>query len=752
MNPLHRQFRIQANGLSLSVLFLVFALASPALSQEKITFDDHAKPILMQRCSSCHNSQKREGDLDVTNFTNLMQGGGSGAVIEPQDSGGSYLYKLITHEDSPEMPPSGTKIPDPEIQMIAKWIDMGALENKGSKARKPKPKLNMAMSESPNAKPDVMPMPLKMPLEPVSKFSRPAVTAIATSPWAPITAVASPKQILLYNTQTLQLKGIIPLREEVAHWMRFSRNGEYLLAGGGKDGASGQATLYNVITGEEITSIGEELDAVLAADISPNLEYVAIGGPNKLVKLFSIDGTLISEIKKHTEWVTAIEFSPDGKYFATGDRNGGLFVWEADSGNEVFTLKAHTKSITGISWRQDGKIVASSSEDMSVRVWELNNGRQVKSWNAHGVGTTALEFTRDGHIITAGRDKLAKVWDQNGKMKLQFTGLGDVAVAVSYCDESKRIVAADWAGTIRVWQELDSKHVGNLHANPPPLATRLAWSQKGLDDATKTHAPLAQQAATTKTNLEALTESLNGAKQSQVATQAKLTQTQQQLAAAKKQFDSTAAQHVQWKKELDDKSVANPLIKESLDKAVAASTALPADAELKAAATVLKNKLAQIQARIAELTPLVTKADQEKTTTKAQIDTLTKSVQTFQSESQNIAAQVKKLEGEHANVTATLAAQNKAAAEALIKVQQTQVAVNLWKAEIAFIEQLANLKSQVAAKEEIVDQRQTVVDQANQKLQEAQKLVEQAVQQRTAVETEAAKIKEQILKLRGGKK
>ena len=184
-------------------------------------------------------------------------------------------------------------------------------------------------------------MPLRMPLEPVIKTARPSVLTIATSPWAPVAAVSSPKQILLYNMQSLELVGVLPMEEGVAHSLRFSRNGQLLLAGGGLDGASGKTVLFNVLTGERITVIGDELEAVLASDISANHELVAIGGPNKLVKILSTeDGSLIAEINKHTEWVTAIEFSPDGKYLASGDRNGGLHVWEADSGNEVFTLKA----------------------------------------------------------------------------------------------------------------------------------------------------------------------------------------------------------------------------------------------------------------------------------------------------------------------------------------------------------------------------------------------------------------------------
>jgi hypothetical protein len=743
-----RHFVLAAIAL---LIICASAMAQEKSAAEKITFDDHVKPIFNQRCSSCHNGQKREGDLDVTNYTNLMQGGSSGSVIESQDAGGSYLYQLITHEESPEMPPSGTKIPAGEIQLIASWIDMGALENKGSKAAKAKPKLDMGISESPTKKPEVVPMPLRMPLEPVIKTPRPSVTAIATSPWAPLTAVASPRQILLYNTQTLQLVGVIPLGEDVAHSLKFSRSGQVLIAGGGKDGAAGKAILFNVITGEKITSVGEELDAILSADINPSQEYVAYGGPNKLVKLMFTDGEVIAEIKKHTDWVTAVEFSPDGKYLATGDRNGGLFVWEADSGNEVFTLKGHSKAITGISWRIDGRFLATTSEDATVRLWDSNNGKQIKSWGAHGGGTTSVEFQRDGNIVTCGRDKVAKVWDQNGKMIRQYAGLTDVATAISYCDESKRLVAADWTGVLRIWNGADGKHVGNLAANPPTLAERLAWCEQGMTKAIQKHTPIAQQTAQTKAKVDAVGKSLDGAKQAQVQAQAKLTATQSQFNASKKQFESTNAQHAQWRKEFEEKKKAQPLVKESFEKATAASQALPADVELKKSAAGLQAKLNQITARVNELKGLVDKSNQEKNTTKTQMDQLAKTVKVAQSEMTNLSAQVKKLEGEHAAVSNQLKTQTEAELTSQGKVNWWTGQATRWKSDIAFIAQLKSLKEQLAAKQTVIAEKQTVVDSSQQKLLEAQKVVEQAVASRKAIEDQAAGINQQIQKLRGQK-
>src|SRR5690348_2294426 len=76
------------------ILFLHVVAAVAA--EEKVTYDDHLAPILRQRCSSCHNSNTKKADLDVTNYSGLMRGGSSGAAIEPGDPDSSHLFLLVT--------------------------------------------------------------------------------------------------------------------------------------------------------------------------------------------------------------------------------------------------------------------------------------------------------------------------------------------------------------------------------------------------------------------------------------------------------------------------------------------------------------------------------------------------------------------------------------------------------------------------------------------------------------------------------
>ena len=469
--------------------------AKPADKMEKITYTDHILPILRAKCAACHSADQAKGGLVVDSYTGLMAGGASGEVVTGGDVDASRLYDLISHKAEPKMPPKEPKMPDDQLALFKKWIEGGALETLDSKAKIKKPAFTLGTAVISSGKPEgPPPMPEKLPTDPAIVSPRGgAVTAMAASPWAPLIAVSSHKQVLLYNTQELRLVGILPFPEGQPYVLKFSRNSSLLLAGGGRGGQSGRVVVWDVKTGQRVFEVGNEYDAVMAADISADNSQIALGGPRKIVRVYSTkDGELMYEIKKHTDWVTALEFSPDGVLLATGDRSNGLFVWEAFTGREFYVLNGHQAAISSVSWRLDANILASASEDTTIKLWEMGNGGQVKSWGAHGGGAAAVQFTRDGRLFSTGRDLVSKLWDQNGAQQRAFPALADLGLEVAFSSEDDRAFAGDWSGTVRSWNAKDGAELTALRTNPAPLAARIELAVK---DAQAAEAPAAQTAA-----------------------------------------------------------------------------------------------------------------------------------------------------------------------------------------------------------------------------------------------------------------
>src|SRR5262249_9403302 len=213
---------------------------------------------------------------------------------------------------------------------------------------------------------------------------------------------------------------------------------------------------------------------VLAADISADQTQIALGGPSKVVRVYSTkDGKLLHEIKKHTDWVYALEYSPDGVLLASADRNGGLFVWEAHTGREFFSLRGHTAAVSDVSWRDDSNVLASASEDGTIRLWEMENGNAIKNWG-HGGPVEAVKYAHEGRLVSCGRDRVAKLWDQNGAQQKAFEPSADIALRSAVTHDSTRIVVGDWTGLARLFLVADGKPAGNVTPNPPSLAEQFA--------------------------------------------------------------------------------------------------------------------------------------------------------------------------------------------------------------------------------------------------------------------------------------
>lgn len=92
-------------------------------------FLDVVHPILDTRCVSCHNPEKKKGELLLTSYDDVMQGGKDGPVLEAGSSENSEIIKRILlpdrHDD--RMPPSGKQqLTDDQKDLISWWVDLGA--------------------------------------------------------------------------------------------------------------------------------------------------------------------------------------------------------------------------------------------------------------------------------------------------------------------------------------------------------------------------------------------------------------------------------------------------------------------------------------------------------------------------------------------------------------------------------------------------------------------------------------------------
>jgi hypothetical protein len=583
-------FRIRLiSSLAVAILvpFAPSSYAADAPAAAKVTYQDHVLPLFRNSCLGCHNPDKKKGGLDLSSYTGVSLGGGGGKVIEPGDPDASKLYKAVTWAEEPNMPPKGDKLGDKELALIRAWLAGGALETSGSKVVINKTKNNLAVVASAGKPSGPVAMPRDLPLEPVIVTRHPAaLTALAASPWAPVIAIGGQQQIVLYNSDTLELIGILPYPEGIAYSLKFSANGSLLLAGGGIGAKTGKVVAFDVATGKRVAEVGDEFDAVIASDVSPDQTQVALGTPLKTLKIYNTsDGSLDHAMKKHTDWVEAVAYSPDGKYLASGDRAGGLWVWDAKSVNEVYNCAGHKAGVTDCCFRGDSAILASASADGTIKLWNMTDGTMAKSFNAHNGGVLSVAFAHDGKIVSCGRDNLVKLWGPDGAAIKTFEPFSDLALKATISCDGGRVIAGDFTGAIRAWNVADGKRAGELTANPPTAAEQLV----NFDQHMKEVQAAADKAAAELKAAEAY--AAQTAKDLKAATDGE--------AAAKKTIETASAQIASTTAEITGKAKA---AKASLAaKQAAVETANAAHTKAKSSLASATNELQALKTKLATL-------------------------------------------------------------------------------------------------------------------------------------------------------
>ncbi len=102
---------------------------------------------------------------------------------------------------------------------------------------------------------------------------------------------------------------------------------------------------------------------------------------------------------------TAYEVSADDKYYAFGDLNGTIFVYDLKSGEKQFELTGHTAMVQELAFSDDSKRLLSASYDGTRKVWNLETGKEQVSLISIGREDFAIVTPDQYYYSTKGATK-----------------------------------------------------------------------------------------------------------------------------------------------------------------------------------------------------------------------------------------------------------------------------------------------------------------------------------------------------------
>ena len=159
-----------------------------------------------------------------------------------------------------------------------------------------------------------------------------------------------------------------------------------------------------------------------------------------------------------------ITFSPDGRFFATGDTNGELYLYRTDDGRQLSRI-GHQGWLWSITYSPDGTVLASGGEDCAIELWDADSGEHLTTLCGHEDSVRALHFTPDPNstILASGsEDGTVRLWDLESDRCVQILGNAECAVVTLAISPNGQSLASSDGSIIHLWHWATGKRERSL--------------------------------------------------------------------------------------------------------------------------------------------------------------------------------------------------------------------------------------------------------------------------------------------------
>jgi WD40 repeat protein len=159
------------------------------------------------------------------------------------------------------------------------------------------------------------------------------------------------------------------------------------------------------------SAIGGSPGDVVDIRISPDGRQVAAVTLNGKLAVWRLDRPTRPErvLEGHRGHINALAYAPDGR-IATGGADRTVRVWSPRTGSQVL-LRGHTDELTTVVFTSDGRRLLSTSNDGTLRLWDARGGEALAELSFREDDQLwDVALSRDGRIATLGKGEVVRVF------------------------------------------------------------------------------------------------------------------------------------------------------------------------------------------------------------------------------------------------------------------------------------------------------------------------------------------------------
>jgi WD40 repeat protein/serine/threonine protein kinase len=190
---------------------------------------------------------------------------------------------------------------------------------------------------------------------------------------------------------------------------------------------------------------------------------------------FAAPGTI--SYNGHSRYVTAIAWSPNGTQIVSASGDNTVQVWDAATGNSLYTYSGHKNPVNAVVWSHDGQYIYSASDD--VQVWQATNGTKQFTYPGHTQTVRTLGLSPDGKRMASGSDdSTIQIWDAaTGSHFIDHNAQTGVR-ALSWSPDGKHIVSTKY-DQVEVWDSTTGNTLSTYNGHSGHNVNTVAWSGDG---------------------------------------------------------------------------------------------------------------------------------------------------------------------------------------------------------------------------------------------------------------------------------
>lgn len=167
----------------------------------------------------------------------------------------------------------------------------------------------------------------------------------------------------------------------------------------------------------------------------------------------------LAVIQGHQGYVTALDFSPDGKVLATGGIDGSVRVWDistARPAEKPLDLNQGLGEIHHLKFGPGGKTLYAGSTAMDGHNWRWEWANPLKTTRSRFINdqyrTSCFAISPDGSTVAAGSLAAVLLYDAAGRKPTMLKGHSNEVCALVYSPCGKRVYSAGIDTNIIMWE------------------------------------------------------------------------------------------------------------------------------------------------------------------------------------------------------------------------------------------------------------------------------------------------------------